>query len=231
MSRGVSKQTIFYEDSDCEKYLDVLMKLKGIYEFRVYAFCLMGNHVHLLIDEKEEDISVIMQSLNTTYASWFNRKYNRYGHLFQDRFKSKPVEDKSYLKSLVRYIHFNPIRSGKSKTLRSYRYSSYNEYISEENYLVDTDFIWNLLGKGGFRELHESYDLTQEEINIENENEYLKLSEIHAREIVCRIIGNENPLIFTNLQTLSIPATIFSSSASACSKLSRASSEGFGIGW
>lgn len=200
MSRGVSKQNIFYEDSDCEKYLDVLMKLKEVLEFRIYAFCLMGNHVHLLIDEKAENISAIMQSLNTTYATWFNRKYNRYGHLFQDRFKSKPVEDQSYLKSLVRYIHFNPIRSGKSKSLEGYPYSSYKEYISENNNLVEIGFILNLLGKKGFRELHEFYDITQEEIDIEKENEYIKLSEINAREIVCGVIGNENPLTFSNLE-------------------------------
>jgi len=91
----------------------------------------MGNHVHLLIKEEREALPHAMKRIGTSYVSWYNWQYNRKGHLFQDRYKSEPVEDDAYFLTVLRYIHQNPLKAGLPDDIASYRWSSYNEYISK----------------------------------------------------------------------------------------------------
>lgn len=128
--RGNERQNIFRSAEDKEKFLEILRikRKEGCYEY--LAYCLMDNHVHLIIDQGEENIAKIMQGINVRYAQYFNKRYDRIGHLFQDRFKSEEIGDDRYLLAAVRYIHNNPVKVGMVETPANYRWSSYNSYIN-----------------------------------------------------------------------------------------------------
>ena len=131
--RGINQQNIFSTDEDYERYLNTLKRygIKG--DCEIYAYCLMGNHVHLLLKEGIEPLATTMKKLGSSYVYYYNWQYNRKGHLYQDRFKSEPVEDDTYFLTVLRYIHLNPIKAGIAGSLESYPYSSYSEYIDKAN--------------------------------------------------------------------------------------------------
>lgn len=137
--RGIDKQDIFLGNNDYQKFLEIIKETKEKYEFDIYAYCLMTNHVHIIIYDKEEKISKIMQSIEIKYSMYFNKKYDRVGHLFQDRFLSKEIENRQYLKTVCRYIHQNPLKAGIEKT-ENYKWSSYNEYIKKSK-IVNTKML------------------------------------------------------------------------------------------
>ena len=93
MLRGINQQQIFEDSEDYNKFLQVLKDSKAISEFKIFAYCLMGNHIHLLIQEQKEPIEQIMKRIATRFVYWYNIKYQRVGHLFQDRFKSELEND------------------------------------------------------------------------------------------------------------------------------------------
>lgn len=140
MLRGINKQIIFEEDNDRKKFLDILLRYKSISKYDVYGFCLMNNHIHLLLKENEESISIAVKRICSSYVRWYNEKYERCGHLFQERFKSEVVENDSYLMTVLRYIHQNPIKAGLSNKVSDYKWSSYNEYIGR-SIVSDTDYL------------------------------------------------------------------------------------------
>ena len=97
----------------------------------IYAYCLLDNHIHLLLKEGQEPLATTMKKIGTSYVYYYNWQYNRKGHLFQDRFKSEPVEDDTYFLTVLRYIHLNPQKAGLTDDLASYPYSSYTEYTNK----------------------------------------------------------------------------------------------------
>lgn len=131
MIRGINQQNIFSVDEDYEKFIAILTKYHKKIEYEIYAYCLMSNHVHLLIKEEREALPHSMKRIGTSYVSWYNWQYNRKGHLFQDRYKSEPVEDDVYFLTVLRYIHQNPLKAGLTDDIASYQWSSYNEYINQ----------------------------------------------------------------------------------------------------
>ena len=143
MLRGINQQQIFEDTEDYEKFLDTLRDCKEICEFKLYAYCLMGNHIHLLIKEGIEPLEQIFKRICGRFVYWYNIKYQRVGHLFQDRFKSEPVDSESYFFTVVRYIHQNPVKAKLCKQVSDYVYSSYLEYLSNSN-LVDTEYLLQL---------------------------------------------------------------------------------------
>lgn len=146
--RGVNHCHLFEETGDYEKFLERLHAVKEEMSLEVYAYCLMSNHVHLLLKEKTNgDITRTMRKLLTPYASWFNRKYQRSGALVANRYKSECVEDDAYLLTLLRYIHQNPISTGITKDILDYRWSSYTSYISRTSNLIDKDFIMGIFSE------------------------------------------------------------------------------------
>ena len=149
MLRGINQQQIFEDNEDSEKFLQVLKDCKAISEFDLFAYCLMGNHIHLLIQEKKEQIDQIMKRITTRFVYWYNIKYQRIGHLFQDRFKSEPVEDDGYFLTVIRYIHQNPVKAGICKKVQDYEYSSYNEYFCESE-LINSSFVFDFVDKTEF---------------------------------------------------------------------------------
>lgn len=143
--RGINRQFIFEDDYDKEKFIQCLKWAKGVCQFEIYGYCLMDNHIHLVIKENQEDIASIMKRIGVRYVSWYNRKYHRCGHLFQDRFRSEVVETDQYLMTVLRYIHQNPLKAGLVEDIEAYKWSSYSEYVNSRK-IIDTELLTSLLG-------------------------------------------------------------------------------------
>jgi REP element-mobilizing transposase RayT len=131
-SRGDDRKRIYISKYDYEKFLEYLLKAKEKYKFYLYAYCLMSNHYHLLIETTKPNLSRIMQYINTAYTVYYNKKRNRSGHLFQGRYKSIIIDGDSYFLELTRYIHLNPVRAGMSKTPEGYKWSSFLGYMNRK---------------------------------------------------------------------------------------------------
>jgi putative transposase len=149
-SRSISEVDLFRNDEDKDHYLYLLKKYKEKYCCKIYAYCLMNNHVHFYIDPQGFDISSFMLSLNTAYVVYFNKKYKRHGHLFQGRFSSMMVGTEAYSIRLSAYIHNNPkdITEYMGRE-EEYAYCSYGIYTGtgKDKYgLVDTGFILGFFG-------------------------------------------------------------------------------------
>lgn len=140
--RGINKQDIFLENNDFKKFLKILKETKEKYEYEIYSYCLMNNHIHLIIFDKNDNLSKIMQSIAISYSIYFNKRYDRVGHLFQNRFSSKEIENENYLKTACRYIHQNPLKACISKT-EDYRWSSYQGYF-RKNTIINSNVILSL---------------------------------------------------------------------------------------
>jgi REP element-mobilizing transposase RayT len=152
MLRGVNRDAIFLDDEDYERFLHTLVLVKTASGCQLLAYCLMSNHVHLVIRAAGEPISSVMKRLGVRYANWFNRKYGRVGHLFQSRFASLPVENDSYLVTLVRYVWNNPVVAGLVAAPEQYRWSS-RRHLARDSVVVDHHHLGNLLPEGGLKEL------------------------------------------------------------------------------
>jgi len=143
MLRGIDKRDIFLHDEDKMIFMKKLLKAKENANFGLYGYCLMDNHIHLLIRESEE-IGVSVKRVSVGYASWHNNRYGRVGHLFQNRYLSEPVESEGYLVHVLRYIHQNPLKANMVKKPENYPWSSYNDYISAyqgNGVNIDADMI------------------------------------------------------------------------------------------
>lgn len=141
MWRGVNRQEIFHDDGDRKKYMYILEKYKTQSQMKMYAWCLMNNHVHLLIKEGHEDISSTMKRIGVSYAMYYNWKYQTTGHLFQGRFRSEKVETLPYLQTVIRYIHQNPVKAGMASSPENWKWSSYTEYYKKTPKLLDGNKI------------------------------------------------------------------------------------------
>lgn len=134
MVRGNERKSIFSEPQDKDKLIDILMSKKCAAGARLYAFCIMDNHAHFIIREDREcgdSIETLMKRIGVAYATYYNQKQKRVGHVFQDRYRSEPVEDEAYLLSVIRYVHNNPQKAGDKQGL-SYPWSSYGLYVRKE---------------------------------------------------------------------------------------------------
>ena len=151
MIRGVGQQALFLDSRDCERFLKYLKEVKETSPFILYGYCLMKNHVHLLIRETVSPLAYFMKRISLKYALYFNRKYQRIGHVFQDRYKSENVEDDRYFLTVYRYILQNPVKAGICETPAQYRWSSYSE-IFKSGSLVDSELPLAMLGKEGLVE-------------------------------------------------------------------------------
>lgn len=196
MCRSVSEVDLFADEDDKVKYLGFIKKYQKLYEFRVYGYCLMDTHAHLIIDANGSDISKVMHSINFTYAQYFNRRHKRHGHLFQDRFKSKIVDNERYLFALSAYVHNNPTDIKEYKECpEQYRFSSLSIYLgltSDPFELIDDGFVMSFFGKNA-KEAREKYwkfvleandDAFKKEIEFSNEgSEYKSYRKILVRNM------------------------------------------------
>lgn len=191
--RGINRQSIFENEEDKEKFIEVIEKYKEKCGYEIYGYCLMDNHVHILLKEKQETLSQIMKRISSSYVYWYNWKYQRRGHLFQERFKSEPVEDDSYLLTVLRYIHQNPLKAGLVKSLGEYKWSSYYEYI-KENRIVDIELGLKLIAGNNNNEI-ESFIRFNNEMNndvcMELQEKPVRVSDEELRLIVKNKYGIE----------------------------------------
>ena len=158
MLRGINKQQIFFDEQDYFKFIKVLIECKRISNFELYAYCLMDNHIHLLIGEKDEDISLIMKRIECRFVFWYNSKYQRVGHLFQDRFKSEAVENDEYFLCVLRYIHQNPLKAGITDKCKNYEFSSYRWYY-ENGILINKEKALSMINLKQFSDFDEIHYL------------------------------------------------------------------------
>ena len=143
MIRGAGRQLLFDCDSDRVEFLSILKKGLSKYSVELVAWCLMDNHVHLLLHIAGEELALFMHYVETCYAVRFNARTGRVGPVFQGRFKSKAIEDDSYLLAAVRYIHNNPLELGVGR--EEYRWSSYFEYLNGPS-ITSTELVLGMLG-------------------------------------------------------------------------------------
>ncbi len=139
MARGVARQDIFLDDEDRTLFLHILRSVVKKHGWLLYAYCLMDNHYHLLVETPRANISKGMHLLNTRYCVRFNRRHDRVGHVLQGRFKSFLVDRHGYLLELSRYIVLNPVKTGFVKRPEDWRWSSYRATIGLERV---PDFLW-----------------------------------------------------------------------------------------
>ena len=183
--RGINHQNIFEEEQDFEYMLEIFKKLKQEMQFEIHAYCLMTNHVHILLKENQTgDISTIIKRLLTKYVMKFNKKYQRSGALIGSRYKSKVVEVDEYFIPLIVYIHQNPLRAGIVKKLENYRYSSYCEYIGKRKF-VDINLSLEMLGKKEWIKAHQQ--LVENKFQVEGRK---KLSEEEIRQKILKDTDN-----------------------------------------
>jgi REP element-mobilizing transposase RayT len=129
ITRGVDRRDIFHSPEDHKKFLALLAVQKEKLPFFLYAYCLMTNHVHLLIERMTDDVGRIMHRVLTGYTQYYNRKYRRSGHLLQGRHKAILCQSDPYTAELVRYIHLNPIRAKMVRKVENYPFSSHRAYM------------------------------------------------------------------------------------------------------
>ena len=146
MLRGIDRQQIFLDQEDDQRFLQVLRQCREISGFSLFAYGLMGNHVHLLLQTGQEPLEQVMKRIGTRYAMWYNSRYERAGHLFQDRFKSEAVRDEAYFATVLHYILNNPVKAGICGKAADYALSSARDYLMGSG-LTDTAFAEKMLGR------------------------------------------------------------------------------------
>lgn len=129
MLRGIDRMPLFFDNEDRIRFLETMDRMNQEKQYEIYAYCLMDNHLHLLIQEGEDTLQRSLKRIGVSYAYYYNKKYVRIGHVFQDRFRSEAIEDDSYLLAAIRYIHNNPVKAGIVVGALDYPWSSYHEYI------------------------------------------------------------------------------------------------------
>ena len=228
MIRGINKQDIFYDDEDRERFLETMQRFSAETDVGIIAWCLMSNHVHLLLKtEKMPDL--FMKKLGCSYVPFFNRKYGRFGHLFQDRYKSEAIRDDKYMLAVIRYIHMNPEKAHICK-MSEYKWSSYSEYLGD-NQTANKEMIFEMLGESeGYIQFMETadtgiylddrYSLTEKEAlnkfselfpggvrsiqslpRNERNNAIARLSDIGLTAAqICRITGLGKNIVYTVLK-------------------------------
>ncbi len=191
--RGTSNQDLFFDKQDFQKFIEEIKNTKEKYKYKLYAYSLMNDHVHFILYDEMQNMSTAIQSLNVRYSTYYNKKYERTGHLYENRFKSKIVENVEYIRNLVRYIHKNPENAG----LEAYRWTSYKEYLYKPK-LINSDTVLKLFGDNkeeairNFKEFHNNYYKYQD---IDKDFELLaRISDEEAFKIIQDLIQEKNPL-------------------------------------
>jgi len=144
MIRGNERKNIFNDFDDKLRFIDTLKRMKEKNEYELYTYCLMDNHVHLLMKELKDPIHRSMKRIQVSYSYYFNKKYQRIGHLFQDRYKSEVIATDEYLLECARYIHNNPVKAEIVNAVTEYQWSSFKDFIglnNNTNRIVEIDMI------------------------------------------------------------------------------------------
>lgn len=201
MLRGINRQIIFEDDEDKDMFLTTLESFKGNNNYNLYGYCLMTNHIHILMKELDDEISTAIKRICASYVFWYNRKYERCGHLFQERFKSEVVETDEYFLTVLRYIHQNPIKARMIKNIDAYKWTSYSEYINtNKSTMVDIDFGLDLFSPKRKKAIDLFIKYHKEDNNDKclDYEDFIRLTDKEAREEIANL-GIKNISVLQNL--------------------------------
>ena len=144
MVQGIEKSYIFNKEKDILYYINFIKKSEKLYKVKVVAYCIMNNHAHLLLNSGNiDELSRFMQSLNTRYAMYYNKTYNRVGYVFRDRYKSEGIYEEKQFYACMNYIYNNPIKAGICDKIEDYKFSNYIENLKyiQNNFQTEDRFI------------------------------------------------------------------------------------------
>ena len=127
-ARGVQQAAIFVDDRDRASLLTIVAQMLRSCDAQAFAFCLMGNHYHFVIQTRQANLSVLMRRVNSLYSLTFNQRHGRHGHVFEGRFKALHVDREAYLLEVCRYVDLNPVRAGLVESPEQWRWSSYRAH-------------------------------------------------------------------------------------------------------
>ena len=149
IARGNNREKLFKNNYDNEKFIEYLEKAVERFSIIIHTYCLMSNHYHLLVETPDANLSKAMQWVNVSYATYFNKKHRRHGHLFQGRFKAILIDADVYLKHLSRYIHLNPVRAKMVSSPSAYHWSSYGAFsgLQKVPQFIETNWLLSNFGK------------------------------------------------------------------------------------
>ena len=195
MLQGINRQNIFEEADDYGKMLRLLTDYQPVCGYSLFAYCLMPNHMHLLLRPDGEPLEKIFRRLGASYVYWFNGKYDRSGPLFQGRYMSEPVLNEDHFLTVIRFIHMNPVKAGFCAWPDEYAYSSYPNYFAGG--LIDCEPILNQMGKGAFFQFHNQPN--QDSCLEIAEKRPARLTDEKALKKMRKISGCENAAQFLGL--------------------------------
>lgn len=160
MVQGINKEKIFKGDYYKNKYLTYMFEEKDCKEIRNLVYAIMDNHAHFLIYyEKIEDVSKMMNVVNSKFAKLYNKQNDRVGYVFRDRFKCKPIMDLNQLYNTISYIHYNPVKAGVVKNLEDYKFSSYNDFLNNKKNIEDIKLLFQTADyKNVFFQIHKIFE-------------------------------------------------------------------------
>ena len=181
MLRGNEKKKIFIDEEDKEKVIEILYDKREAGEYLLYSFCVMDNHLHLIIKESIDPISRTMKRIAVSYASYFNKKYKRIGHVFQDRYRSENIENDRYFLAAIRYVHNNPEKAGICKA-NEYKWSSYYTYINDADIIIKFPEIREVLNLFSINH-EEALELFVEFNNCLDEHKFIDIDEYDEYDV------------------------------------------------
>jgi len=218
MIRGNNRSKVFETKENKVEYIRIIKKYKEKYEFKLYAYCIMDNHAHLLIEVGKIPLSKIMQVIQQVYTQRYNRIYKRTGHVFEQRYKAILCDKESYLLSLIRYIHLNPVKANMEEGLE-YSWSSHKEYLKRKSELIDRDFPLSIFSENKLKRIKlylefmtdvkneeiEDYELLDEEIAsqtaLKDDEKKLKISIDDIIDITLRMLDLSKEVLKSNKRT------------------------------
>ena len=177
IQRGNNRAYIFEEEEDKVFFLELVGRYKEEMEYEVLAFVIMDNHYHMIIRTMKDPIHTVMRRINTQYSKYFNRKNDRSGHAFQNRYKGIVVEDDRYLLSLLKYIHLNPVKAKIAKKMQFYRFSSDRFYRGYNSDIVDIDFVLSIFYSDSKKNPSRAIKLYSKFMDDEEDEEYKEFLE------------------------------------------------------
>ncbi len=204
MLRSIRRQDLFHYDKDRIYFLQTLNRYKDKNAFKVLGWCLMGNHVHLLLQEGKLTTAEIMKRVGVSYAGYYNRKYKNSGHLFQDRYQSETVEDDAYLLTVIRYIHQNPVRAGMVQRPADWPWSSCSGYYGKNIFppgLLDSELVLGMFSTSlpTAVEWFQAYNEAENDDLCLDDFDKVRYADKQAREEIERVLS---PLSIEGVKTL-----------------------------
>ena len=187
MSRGSRRKVIFHDKDDKKRFINIILNKKKECEFTLYAYCIMDNHYHLLLQDEEGNLPTIMKKINSSYATYYNERYEGSGHVFQDRYRSEPVNSDGYLLGVIRYIHNNPVKASMTKRCQDYPWSSYSHYINykKNNELLNVSYVLDLYGINEKNRISNFIKFTEDKNNDNYLEDYCeKEEELRAKDFI-----------------------------------------------